>query len=332
MTLAETLLKLWSLRIGVGIGILVAIAAAAASMTTSHSTVYASASTEMLVDSPQSALANADVDLSGYLTRANVFARLMTSSQAIQAIGKAAGIPGQEIEAEGPVEVNGAQPATHAPAATVGGQNVPITPVYKLQFVQNPNVPTIDVFAQAPTTEQAVALANAAVSGFGTFMNQLNAGNAVPTGKRITVRQLGGATGGMVDAAASKKIAALVFVAVLFLWCGLVLWFGRFRRQLREAKTKERGGQGPGEAQPALAEDLPPKREPDIALTYPGDIDGRRDELESQGGDRRDGFGSQVGGRRDEFEDEVDDCTTPSASAADRGDQPDVHGLLRVRS
>src|SRR5450755_4058963 len=81
MTLARILLKLWMLRLWVGVGVVLGVVAAVGSVTMSHPTVYANASTQMLVDSPSpSALANAGADMAGYAARANVFARLMTSA------------------------------------------------------------------------------------------------------------------------------------------------------------------------------------------------------------------------------------------------------------
>jgi hypothetical protein len=227
MTLATTILKLWNRRRWLGVGALIAAVAAVGSVVTSHSTVYATASTEMLVDSPNSALTNDSVLLDGYVGRADVFARLMTSNMALQYIGKAAGINGNLIEATGPFEVNGSAQATHP---GVAGTN------YKLSFVQNPSLPTIDVYAAAPTTSQAVALANAAVTGFATFVNQLNAGN-VPQSQRVEIRQLGQATGGMVDPTASKSMAVLAFVGVFAVWCWLVLFVSRFKANLRAAKN-----------------------------------------------------------------------------------------------
>jgi hypothetical protein len=238
VTLAKILLKLWRLRLWVGLGILLGGVAAVGSITTSHSTVYASASTEMLVDSPDSALANASIDLAGYNARATVFARLMTSAEALQYIGKAAGINGNLIAADGPIEINGEPTATHAPVAISGGNDLPAPAIYKLDFLQNPSLPTVQVFADAPTTAQAIALANGAVTGFANFINQLNANN-VPQSQRIEVRQLGRASGGMVDATASKKIALLVFIAVFAVWCWIVLFASRLRGNLRAAK---RGG------------------------------------------------------------------------------------------
>ena len=164
MTLAKTLVRLWNKRLWVGLGVLVAGVAAVGIMAMSSSAVYSTASTQMLVDSPRSALANTSVDLSGYLARASVFARMMTSPEALQYIGKAAGISGNLIDASGPIEINGSLPATHAPVAIHNGQDLPAKPVYKLDFVQNPSLPTVDVYATAPTTKEAIALANGAVS------------------------------------------------------------------------------------------------------------------------------------------------------------------------
>ena len=238
MTLAKTLLKLWSLRLWVGLGVLVAGVAAVGSVALSHSTVYATASSQMLVDAPDSALVNANDLLDGYVARAGVFARLMTSDEALEYIGKAAGVDGNLIEATGPIEINGSPAATHAPVAIEDGKDLPAGKVYKLSFVQNPSLPTVDVYAAAPTTAQAIALANGAVTGFAAFVNQLNGGN-VPQSQRVDIRELGPATGGIVDPTSSKSIAVLIFLVVFAIWCWLVLFVSRLRANLRTAK---RGG------------------------------------------------------------------------------------------
>jgi hypothetical protein len=219
----------------VGVGALFGAVAAVGSVATSHSVVYASASTQVLVDSPTSALANASVDLTGYQDRAAIFARIMTTTAALQYIGKAAGINGNLIDATGPVEINQSPTVTHAPVDVVNGQDVAAPAVYKLSFVQNPSLPTVDVYADAPTTAQAIALANGVATGFANFVNSVGASN-VPQAQRIQIRQLGPATGGMVDASASKSMALLAFVGVFGLWCGIVLFATRLRANLRAAK------------------------------------------------------------------------------------------------
>jgi len=235
VTFATILLRLWRLRLWVGLGVLVAGVAAVGSAMATTNAVFAVASTQMLVDSPDSALANATVDLTGYLDRAGVFARLMTSNEALQYIGKAAGINGNLIEASGPMEINGSPMATHAPVEVVDGQELPAPPTYQLSFVQNPSLPTVDVNAQAPTTKQAIALADGAVTGFANFINHLNA-TGVTLGRRVEVRQMGRATGGVVDPGAGKKIGILAFLGVFALWCGIVLYVDRLKADLRAAK------------------------------------------------------------------------------------------------
>ena len=110
--------------------------------------------------------------MAGYITRANVFARLMTSDEALRYIGQAAGIPGNLIDANGPVETNGSPVASHAPVQIRNGKDLPGPATYKLSFVQNPDLPTVDVYAEAPTTAKAIALANGAVTGFANFIRQ----------------------------------------------------------------------------------------------------------------------------------------------------------------
>ena len=258
MTFANILLRLWKLRIWVGAGAALAVVAAVGVMSTSHSKVFASATTQMLVDSPQSALPDAKTDLTGYLARADVFARLMTSSEALQYIGNAARIPGNLIQASGPVELNGNN-ATHAATTTNGA---PVVPSYKLDFLQNPELPTIDIYAEAPTTTKAIALANGAVTGFNAFITHLEAGNSIADNKRIVIRALGSATGGVVDPGVSKKIALMAFVAVWGIWCSLLLFGTNLRRQLRAAKADGETGREIA-AGPPLNRSVGPSRLPD---------------------------------------------------------------------
>ena len=135
--------------------------------------------------------------------------------------------------------------------AIVNGKEVPAPATYELSFVQNPSLPTVDVYAQAPTTEKAIALADGAVTGFAEFINHLNA-NGVPQRERVEIRQLGQATGGIVDPGAGKKIGVLVFLAVFAMWCWFVLFVSRVRADLRATQqTRLASGVHSGTAQTA---------------------------------------------------------------------------------
>jgi hypothetical protein len=241
MEFALALLKLWKLRIWVGFGLVLAAVAAFGSLNLGHSAVYAAAQTEMIVDSPQSALGNSQSDLTPYLTRAEVFARMMTSNEALNYIGQAAHVPGQLIAATGPEEI-GAPVATHAATATKNGTLVAPSAAYSLRFDQNPLLPTIDIYATAPTDKQALALANGAVTGFTAYLSQLQARGNVPVDHRVQIHQLGAATGGLVDPGASKSIAGIAFVAVFIMWCCAVLVASKFRETLRAAKARKEAG------------------------------------------------------------------------------------------
>lgn len=225
MELAQALLALWQRKLLVAIGVLVAALAGVASVQLLKSTVYAAATTQMVVDSPRSALGNIDSSLDPFTARAGVFAQLMTTPQALDSIGQAAGIPSNEIAAQGP----------SSPTATV---TQPTTPQgagpsatrFKLLLTQDPALPTIDVYAEAPTTQQAAALANGAVSGFTKYLRAIEAQGAIPAAQQVQIRQLGSAIGGVVDPSSSKKIAVLIAVIVFLAWCAAILLGAKWRR------------------------------------------------------------------------------------------------------
>jgi hypothetical protein len=194
----------------------------------------------MVVDSPRSALGDAQTDLTPFTTRAIVYARLMTSPEALQYIGKASGVDGSLIAADGPAEI-GVPQATHTPSAVVKGKQITPATMYSLRFDQNPALPTVDVYAQAPSTKQAIALANGAVTGFARYLQAIESQGKVPGGSRVQVRQLGGATGGVVDPGTSKKVALLVFIIVMAFWSCLLLYLSRVIEELRAAKHVVRG-------------------------------------------------------------------------------------------
>jgi hypothetical protein len=227
------------------LGLLGSLGLGVASITVLHlnGKVYATASTQMIVDASKTALGDPKEDLTPYTTRAGVFARLMTTPEALQYIGQAAGVPGNLIAATGPVEEFSAQ-AVHVPTSTQGNQLITGGPTYKLNFTQNPELPTVDIYSQAPTTQQAISLANGAVSGFSTYLKKL-AGNNVPEAQQVTIRQAGQATGGVVDPSAGKSLAAIIVAVTFLAWCALVLFVSNLRAQIRAVRA-ERAIEQPG--------------------------------------------------------------------------------------
>ncbi len=236
MELALALLRLWERRLWVAIGAILAIAAGVGGMTAFKSTVYSSASTQMVVDAPKSALGNMQTSLVPFTNRAVVFARLMVSPEALSYIGQEAGIPGTEISAQGPAEI-GAPQAVHNPSVLKNGKLVVPTTKFLLRFDQNPELPTVDIYSQAPTTRQALALANGAVTGFTKYLDTLDQATNVPDQQRVQIRQLGSAQGGEVNPSSGRMLAVLVALLVFVLWCFGILFTIRVRSNLRASRA-----------------------------------------------------------------------------------------------
>ena len=242
--MARTLIRLWNLRLWVALGLLIAVAGGYGAMKAFHKEVYAAASTQLLVGSRDAAISDSATQtgaLNGDAALSQVYAQLLTSDKVLTWVGQAAGIPQNLIEAIGPLQVDGAPQAIRLPTSVPGEPKPTGTPKYILNLTQNPALPVIDVYAEAPTTKQAIALANSAGAGLSAFLAHQAASGAVAPGNRVSVTQLGPATGGMVDPGAGKSIGVIAFAVIFAVWCGLLLWVTRVAAEIREA----RGGEHP---------------------------------------------------------------------------------------
>jgi hypothetical protein len=225
---ARTLKILWDRRRLVLLGALVAAAAATVSVYSvslyppslvSRSNVFATASTQILVDTPDSAFADLSYELEPLQTRANVFARFLANPAALALIGRQAGIPASAIEAQGPYEQNmplyQQEPTAEERSSQIIGEGA----LYRLRFESNPELPIISVFAQAPTEAEAARLAEAVPAALRRYVQRLQRNQHTPAKNRVEIRRLGHATGGVVNAGANTEIAALVFFLVFAGWC-----------------------------------------------------------------------------------------------------------------
>jgi hypothetical protein len=257
MELARAIRQLWKMRLLVALGVLIAAGAAWLSVH-GKSLQYSAASTQALVDSQSSVLGNVSQSSEALSARAQLYANFMASPAILEDIGRQVGLAGGQLYAAGPV--NAQEPRVEQEPTDLK-RNVEITgetKPYKLNYEAQGNLPTITIYSQAPTTKTAVALANAAVVGLQHYVTQIEP-NVAPQ-KRIVIRQLGPATGSVVDGGVSKTLAGLVFVAVLLLWCVLLLYASRFRDVwLRSAVSPDEAGDpavGEEAGDPAVGEEV----------------------------------------------------------------------------
>jgi hypothetical protein len=253
MDFGRTLRILWNRRRLVAVGVLVALIAAVLSVyrvslfppsVTNRTNVFATASTQVLIDTPSSAFADLASDLDPLDTRANVFARFLASPTAVELIARHAKLPVTAIEAQGPYNLNLPTYMVEPTAEQRSSQIVGEGALYRLRFSNDPDLPIISIFAQAPTRGEAIALAGAVPSALRGYIERLQVAQHTPVSRRVEIRRLGDATGAVVNDGANIQIALLVFLVVFFGWCMLLVPAQTIARGWRESGDSDLGLDG----------------------------------------------------------------------------------------
>jgi len=206
-----------------------------------------SAETHILVDSPRSSVADLNRSFDPLVARAQVFSQLMTTAPVVDRIAKIAGVPASAITASDDnstlnVPTSETEPTASVRANQITGEGLH----YRLTFRAEPEQPTVTVFGQAPTAEQAIKITNAAAKGAAEWVRDTQDRQLVPDSRRTQLTQLGAATGGTVNSGASRIVSALAFVAIIGVGCLLILLIGNTIPAVRRANR-----------QPRLVEPLP---------------------------------------------------------------------------
>ncbi|HYJ21164.1 MAG TPA: hypothetical protein VEW07_03965 [Solirubrobacterales bacterium] len=275
MNLARTLAVLWRRRVLVAVGVLVAAVAATLSVSQvslappsleSRANVFAAASSEMLVDTPDSAVADVNAELTPLSTRAEVFTRFLTSTDAVDRIAAVAGVPADALEARGPFQINLPEAERVPTAEERSSQIIGEDAVYRLRFESPPELPLITAFSQAPTEDEAVALAAAVPRVLQGYVRAAQRREQTPPARRVTIRELGQAEGAVVNEGAGVQIAVLVFLTVLVGWCMLLIPAHTIARGWREIDPEDEGfAPGPHRNGHGSAQHVPPPRQPEKA-------------------------------------------------------------------
>ena len=135
------------------------------------------------------------------------------------------------------------EPGSEERAADISRSNL----LYGVEAQARPTAPVIDVYTRAPTAEEAVRLANAAVPALRGYLRGLAADQGLADTKLITTQQIAGARGGMVNGHASAAVGVLAFFVGFVVCCGLLLffrWLGRDRTPA-EARASRRPAREP---------------------------------------------------------------------------------------
>jgi len=245
MELAQILVQLWRRRLAVAavaaFAFVVAIALAYKISIfppgVSHrSTSNGTAETHILVDSPRSSVADLNRSFDPLTARAQVLAQLMTTAPVIDRIAKIAGVPASAITASDDNSTLNVPTSEVEPTASIRSSDITRESLhYRITFRAEPEQPTVTVFGQAPNAAEAIKITNAAAKGAAEWVRDTQNRQLVPDSRRTQLTQLGAATGGTVNAGASRIVAALAFVVILGVGCLLVLLVGNTIPAVRRA-------------------------------------------------------------------------------------------------
>lgn len=250
MDLAQILRELWTRRGWLALGLVVALVAGLATAyrisvfppgLDKKSLSVGVADTQILIDSPASALADLGRDLDPFAKRAQVYARFMTSRPVRRAIAAEVGLRDHEVITEAPLLGSVPKAAQEPVASQRSRQLLGEDVAFRLRFTSDPGLPTVTIQAQAPRVDEAERLANAGATGFAKYVEQIQRRQGVPEPRRVTVRQLGSAQGGVLAEEINRPLAILTFVGVFIAWCLLVLLGSSVARSMRELRENDNG-------------------------------------------------------------------------------------------
>lgn len=250
MDVAQILRELWRRRALVAVGVAVAVAVALPTVyrvslipprLVSKTLTLNTAQTNILVDTPNSALTNLSSDLRPLVERANVFGRYATTLVVRRSIAEAARIPVEQLVVEAPFAQNQPRAAREPVAIQRNQQIVGEQTDYFVRFDTDSGYPVVRVFAQGPSVPDAQRLANAAATGLRRYVERVQDRRRVPSAQRIVVRQLGSAEGGTTGKNVKLTVTLVAFLATLTAWCLLVLLGANVAAGWRRLEAEERG-------------------------------------------------------------------------------------------
>lgn len=249
MELAEILRTLWSRKLVVVAILALAGGAAFGAGQLAHSTPKGTATVQILVDSPQSALADLLQNTVPLTTRASLLAQVMASQAVLEDIAATAGVSVRQLTAQGPYGGTGQALDVITPSEARGSQLLGEEAHYRLTFVAQPDEPVVTASVQGPTAAAAGNVAEGVLPGVRRYVSGLQKQGATKPARRVTIRQLGPAQAGTINSSSRLALMGVAGVGVLLL--GLLLLLGV--ESLRRRPPAEEEEEAPYEPERDLA-------------------------------------------------------------------------------
>jgi hypothetical protein len=221
------------------------IGAVCAKYNTRGNLTVGAASTHILVDDPDKSILDRRALPQDVLTlqkRAELYGSLMVTTPVLDAIGKRAGIAGDQISgvsrttADVPIPLT--QPGSEERASQIRASHAP----YRLELQADPAEPILAIYAEAPSAPEAQRLANAAMLGLQDFLRSLARQQSFPEQELPQLQQLGSARGAITNGKARYVVGGLTFITAfgLSLVVGLLLLRRRAQRRGDDGQPEPR--------------------------------------------------------------------------------------------
>jgi len=210
----------------------------------------ASASTEVLVDTPFSAavdLRQGRGNFEAMTSRATLLGNVIASPPVLEHIARRAHVPVEAIRAQPPLTPDFPRPIARAGKEPGAKDIFRLPEEYRINVQVDPSVPVLRVISQAPTASKATTLANASVEGLQDFLDTVAAREATPPGDRVRLVRLGHSRGVVINGGVRLQASILAFLIVLGLSAAATIFLGRVLRGWRE--VEQQSGRRPDDAE-----------------------------------------------------------------------------------
>ena len=170
------------------------IAAVCTKLNTAGNLTVAAATTHVMVDDPDVSILDRRAlpqDVATLQKRAELYGRLMVTTPVLEAIGKRAGLPPDQIAgvdrttADVPIPLT--EPASEERASQIRASHAP----YRLELQSHPTEPVLAIYAVAPSWPEAQRLADSAVTGLQDYLRGIARVQGFPEQQLPQLRQLG---------------------------------------------------------------------------------------------------------------------------------------------
>jgi hypothetical protein len=193
----------------------------------------ASASAELVVDTPRSSAVDPEVDsftLKSLSNRALILGNVMASPPVREYIAEQAGVPLEKVRVEPPLTAMQPRPIADSAHSPHISDLIKRPDEYRLSVQATPQAPVLSLYAVAPTAAGAQALTTSAVEGLRSYLDSVDRSQKVPADSQVRLERLGVAQSGAIAATASFQLGVLTFLVVFALGCVAILALERVRR------------------------------------------------------------------------------------------------------